>query len=101
VVLLGKCEDDAETQWRIATYFDRGIPLANIKMHPDNGGSEEDYGYIHLGVPVGSERRYQLNHLNYLVDKFIEICECENRGGSTIEVGVLTMGHSPKNSFLV
>jgi hypothetical protein len=76
VVLLGKCEDDAETQRRITAYSARGIPLANIKMHPDNGGPEEDYGYIHLGVPVGSET-YQLNHLNSLVDKFIEACECD------------------------
>jgi hypothetical protein len=55
VVLLGKCEDEAETQRRIAAYSARDIPLTNIKMHPDNGGPEEDCGYIHLGVPVGSE----------------------------------------------
>jgi hypothetical protein len=75
-VLLAKCEDDAETQRRIATYSARGIPLTNIKIHPyNNGGSEKDYGYIHLGVPVGS-KTYQLNHLNFFVDEFIETCEC-------------------------
>jgi hypothetical protein len=76
IVFLGKCEDDAETQQRITVYYIRGSPLANIKIHPDNGRSEEDYGYIHLGVPVGS-KMYQLKHLNSLVDKFIEACKCD------------------------
>jgi hypothetical protein len=64
------------------------IPLINIKIHLENGGPEEDYGYIHLGVPVGSET-YQLNHLDSLVDKFTKACECDeigkhNQSGYTI-----------------
>jgi hypothetical protein len=55
VVLLGNCEDDAESQRHIATYFDRGIPLTNIKVHQDNGGPKEDDSYIYLGAPVGSK----------------------------------------------
>ena len=77
VVLLGKCANDAEVQQRIAAYCVRGIPLSNIKIHPDNGGADEDYGYIHLGVPVGS-KVYQQQHLHLLVEKFIEVCECDD-----------------------
>ena len=76
VVLLGKCEDDAEVQQRIAAYAAREIPLTNIKIHPDNNGVEKEYGYIHLGVPVGSEI-FKHDHLHSLVDKFIETCECD------------------------
>jgi hypothetical protein len=75
VVLLGKCEDDAETYHRITAYSVCGIPFINIKIHPDNGGSEAQYGYINLGVPVGY--KYQLNYLNSLVDQFIETSKCD------------------------
>jgi hypothetical protein len=101
-VFLGKCKDDAETQRCIATYFDRVIYLTNIKVRPENGGSEQDYSNIHLRVLVGS-KMYQLSHLNSLVDKFIETWKCDEilEEAQSKLVGILTMGHSPKNSFLV
>jgi hypothetical protein len=77
VVLLGRCDNEEEMRRRILAYTERGIPLTNIKVHPDNGGAEEDYGYVHLGVPVGS-KLYQHDHLHSLVDKFISSCECDN-----------------------
>jgi hypothetical protein len=77
VVLLGKCTDLEETQQRIATWVGMGIPLlSNIKIHPENDGPTEDYGYIHLGVPIGSNE-YQHQHLHNLVDKYIEGCKCD------------------------
>ena len=76
VVLLGKCANAEETQQRITAYVECGIPLANIKVHPDNNGETQDYGYIHLGVPVGS-KEYQRDHLHSLVDKFIEVGKCD------------------------
>jgi len=76
VVLLGKCVDDEETQQHIASYIACGIPMSNIKIHPANGGPVLEYGYIHLGVPVGS-KEYQHNHLHRLVDKFIAAGKCD------------------------
>ena len=84
VVLLEKCADETDTQRRIANYVALDIPLHNIKIHPDNGGDEKQYGYIHLGVPVGSET-YKHDHLHSLVDNFIVTCQCD-------EVGISTMG---------
>jgi hypothetical protein len=76
VVLLGKCKDDEETTQRIAAYVDQGIPLTNIKIHPENGGPPMDYGYIHLGIPVGSAQ-YKHEHLHALVDQFITDGQCD------------------------
>ena len=76
VVLLGKCKDDEETAQRIAAYVEQGIPLTNIKVHPENGGPTADYGYIHLGVPVGSIQ-YKYEHLHSLVDQFITDGQCD------------------------
>jgi hypothetical protein len=76
VVLLGKCVDEADKQQRIAAYREAGLPLDNIKIHPDNGGPPEDYGYIHLGVPQGSTT-FQFTHLHDLVNKFITAGNCD------------------------
>ena len=76
VVLLGKCVDEEEVRQRVVAYRNREFPLENIKIHPDNGGVATDYGYIHLGIPVGSEI-YKHDHLHSIVDKFIETCECD------------------------
>jgi len=76
VVLLGKCADVEECQQRIIAYVECGVPASNIKVHPDNGGHPLDYGYIHLGVPVGS-KEYQHEHLHSLVDKFIDVGKCD------------------------
>ena len=76
VVLLGKCADETDTQRRIANYAALDIPPPQHQIHPDNGGDEEQYGYIHLGVPVGSET-YKHDHLHSLVDNFIVTCQCD------------------------
>ena len=76
VVLLGKCANEEDKEQRIAAYTAKGLPLSNIKIHPDNGGQPEEYGYIHLGVPVGSTD-FQFQHLHQLVTKFIATGECD------------------------
>ena len=71
-VLLGACESDEEVTRRIDGYEALGVPRENVRVHPVNGGDEATYGYIHLGVPVGS-RTYQSNTLRRLVDDFAEL----------------------------
>ena len=77
VVLLGRCGDLVELQHRIDTYKNLGIPCTNIKIHPEDGGEPREYGYIHLGIPVG-HKEYQAQHLNQLFYKFVERGECDN-----------------------
>jgi hypothetical protein len=43
VILLGKCNNAEETQRRITAWTLEGIPLSNIKIHPDNAGEEDQY----------------------------------------------------------
>ena len=77
-VLIGKCENNEELQQRIATYRDTlHLDPANIKIHPDNGGLNESYGYIHLGIPVGSDS-FCRNELSRLVNQYIQSAECDN-----------------------
>lgn len=71
-VLLGACESDEEVTRRIDGFEAMGVPRENVHVHPANGGDEAAYGYIHLGVPVGS-RAYQSNTLRSLVDDFAEL----------------------------
>lgn len=68
-VLLGLCESEEEVAQRIDGYMALGVPRENVRIHPLNGGDDESYGYVHLGVPVGS-RAFQLRTLNRLVDDF-------------------------------
>ena len=77
-VLIGKCASNEELQERVTTYRDvLHVDPANIKIHPDNGGSEESYGYIHLGIPVGSDT-FCTNALSCLVNQYIQSAECDN-----------------------
>ena len=76
-MLLGKCVDQAELERRISNYHEiNGIPRENIKIHPDNGGDPLLYGYVHLGIPVGSEH-FRRHQLRTLIDDFIQLCECD------------------------
>ena len=78
VVLLGKCDSPTETQTRMNAYIDLGLPMENIKVHPDNEGPTLDYGYVHLGIPQGSVA-YQEKHLQIIIDKFIESGKCDEQ----------------------
>ena len=73
VVLLGKCSSNEEAQERAETYFAMGIPRDNIRIHPDNEGDKEKYGYKHLGVPIGSSE-YCESKLVELINEFDESC---------------------------
>ena len=54
-VLLGRYENQQDLDFSIASYVAAGIPLENIKLHPDNSDNDPIYyGYMHLGVPRGS-----------------------------------------------
>lgn len=75
VVLMGIC-DNEDVENRIATYRELGIPRENIKVHPENGGDPQEYGYTHLGIPVG-HKDYQYQQLHSLVNKFIRSGECD------------------------
>ena len=70
-LLLGICESDAEVANRIRAYEELGVPPENVRIHPLNGGDEEAYGYVHLGVPVGSYA-YRYNTLRHLVEDLAE-----------------------------
>ena len=77
-VLLGKCVDQAEMERRISNYHETNdIPRENIKIHPDNGGDPLLYGYVYLGIPVGSEQ-FRRHQLRTLIDDFIQLCECDD-----------------------
>ena len=52
------------------------IPRANIKIHPDNGGDPLLYGYVYLGIPIGSDE-YKKLHLRKLIDEYIDDCKCD------------------------
>ena len=61
----------------IHTYRDiLHVDPANIKIHPDNGGNDESFGYIHLGIPVGSDS-FCKNELSRLVNQYILSAECD------------------------
>ena len=76
-MLLGKCADQAEMERRISNYHEtNGIPRENIRIHPDNGGDPLAYGYVYLGIPVGSEQ-FRRHQLRALIDAFIQLCECD------------------------
>ena len=77
VVLLGTCNSQVEVQQRINAYTDIGFPINNIKIHPSNGGAEEEYGYIHLGVPQGSEA-FQKQQFSKIVDEFKITCSYDD-----------------------
>ena len=84
VVLLGKC-DQAELQGKIALYTETcNIPEANIMIHPDNGGDPLLYGYMYLGIPVGSDE-YKKRQLRILLDDFIQLCACDESVSSPQE----------------
>ena len=70
-VLLGICESDEEVATRIRAYEELGVPRENVRLHPVNGGDEATYGYIHLGVPVGSYA-YRYSTLQNLVEELAE-----------------------------
>ena len=54
-VLLGYCTREEEVQERIAVYQNLGLPPENIHVHPGNNNDKrEDYGYVHLGIAVGT-----------------------------------------------
>ena len=72
-VLLGVCESMEEVERRINNFERLGIPRSNIKVHPVNGGDPATYGYIHLGVPVGS-RLFKTNALRDLILDFRTMC---------------------------
>ena len=77
-VLVGKCESEEEVQRRVNTYRDvLHVDPANIKLHPDNGGSVESYGYIHLGIPVGTDS-FCRGELTRLVNQYIQETQCDN-----------------------
>lgn len=76
VVLLGKCATQDECAAHVQTYIALGFPRSNIILHPSNGGALQDFGYIHLGVPVGA-REYCSFQLSELVEKFISTSECD------------------------
>ena len=68
-ILLGVCNSAEEVERRIQGYGALNVPRENIRIHPQDGGDEETYGYVHLGVPVGS-RAFQLRALSRMVDEF-------------------------------
>jgi hypothetical protein len=72
IALLGRCEP-AEVESRVQAYRELGFPLGNIRVHPDNGGPAESYGYIHLGVPQGSVK-YQEEELRNIIKNFTKSC---------------------------
>ena len=77
-MLLGECCNHAEVERRISEYETvAGIPRANIRIHPNNGGDPLVYGYVHLGIPVGSDE-FQRQQLRALVNDFIALCECDS-----------------------
>ena len=45
-------------------------------IHPDNGGDPLLYGYMYLGIPVGSDE-YKKRQLRILLDDFIQLCACD------------------------
>ena len=77
VVMLDKCQSDEEAMRKAQSYRERGFPEENIKVHPFNGGAAKDYGYIHLGIPVG-DTQYCRMELEKLVQNFSSVCECDN-----------------------
>lgn len=78
VVLLGKCADEGEVEQRIANFNDIvNIPRANIRIHPDNGGDPLQYGYVYLGIPIGSDEFKKL-HLRKMIDEYIDDCKCDS-----------------------
>ena len=60
------------------------IPEANIMIHPDNGGDPLLYGYMYLGIPVGSDE-YKKRQLRILLDDFIQLCACDQSVSSPQE----------------
>ena len=50
---------------------------ANIKIHPDNGGNDESFGYIHLGIPVGSDSFCKNELSRRLVNQYLLSAECD------------------------
>jgi hypothetical protein len=72
--VLGKC-DQAELQEKISLYTDMcKIPETNIMIHPDNGGDPLLYGYMYLGIPVGSDeyKKRQLRIIMLLLNHELE-----------------------------
>ena len=76
VVLLGECDDSLEVGPKIEQYMRLGFPLENIRIHPNNGGDNNLYGYIHLGIPQGSDE-YQKIALKKMVDNLILSSKCD------------------------
>ena len=68
-VLLGRCDTKEEAQQRVRQYSSLGFPAENIKVHPDNEREVNEFGYIHLGIPVGS-KEYCTVKLDQLIEKF-------------------------------
>jgi hypothetical protein len=81
-VLLGRCDTQEETQQRVRQYLSLGFPAENIKVHPDNEGEANEFGYIHLGIPVGS-KEFCTVKLDQLIEKFTSVCECDEEVEST------------------
>ena len=73
VVLLGKCQSDEEAMRKAQSYRERGFPEENIKVHPFNGGAAKDYGYIHLGIPVGDTQYCRMELEKLLVPSYVSI----------------------------
>ena len=71
-VLLGKCASETEAREKVLEYAKLGIPLANIHVHPGNNGHTDTYGYVHLGVAVGTKEfkeKIFKRHIEALVDE--------------------------------
>ena len=49
-----------------------GFPAENIKVHPDNEGEANEFGYIDLGIPVGS-KEFCTVKLDQLIEKFTSV----------------------------
>lgn len=75
-VLLGRCRDDEEVEARIQSYIDAGVPRENIKVHPDNGASRSQYGYVHLGVPQGHDR-FKRQKLAEVIEEWEKVSDCD------------------------
>lgn len=55
-VLLGRKDNVEEVERAIVQYQLLGVSADKIRIHPANGGKEEDYGVKYLGVPIGSDK---------------------------------------------
>ena len=78
VVMIGKCANEEDLARRIQSYRERGFGAENIKIHPSNGGNKALYGYVHLGVPVGSIE-FCRSALSDLIQKFRDTCKCDSQ----------------------